>query len=184
MNAGASVGGDGSLRLFCALTLSDDTLDRLVEWQARLPPGRYRPVPRGNLHLTLAFLGATPAAQVEAVTRELAAAAAAACPAVLHETRYRETRSVGMLVFADEEGSASALAGDLHERLHRLGVYEPERRSWLPHLTVLRFREPPRLSPPLPGLGEVVPSGAAVYHSLLRRTGAEYVVLHAVRLGG
>jgi hypothetical protein len=32
-------------------------------------------------------------------------------------------------------------------------VYEPERPSWLPHVTVVRFGERPRLSPPLPGLG-------------------------------
>jgi RNA 2',3'-cyclic 3'-phosphodiesterase len=189
VSAAATVGGDGSLRLFCALTLPEDSLDRLVAWQALLPPGRYRPVPRDNLHLTLAFLGATPAARVDAIRDELAAAAAAAGPIVLRESRYRETRSVGMLVFHDgsatgQDGAASALACDVHERLHRLGVYEPERRAWLPHLTVVRFRERPRLSPPLPGLGEVVPSGAAVYHSVLRRTGAEYVVLHAVRLGG
>ena len=31
----------------------------------------------------------------------------------------------------------------LHERLEALGVYEREKRPWLPHLTVLRFREPP-----------------------------------------
>ena len=31
-----------------------------------------------------------------------------------------------MLVFSDETGAAGALAGDLHGRLERLGVYEPE----------------------------------------------------------
>ena len=32
---------------------------------------------------------------------------------------------------------------------------ERERRPWLPHVTVLRFRERPRLDPPLPELGNV-----------------------------
>jgi 2'-5' RNA ligase len=76
-----------------------------------------------------------------------------------------------------------ALAGRLHELLERAGVYQREARPWLPHLTVLRFRERPRLDPPLPELGEVSPSDAAVFISRLRPTGAEYDVLEAVGLG-
>ena len=184
MNAAASVGGGDSVRLFCALTLPEPVLDRLVAWQALIPPGRFRLVPRDNLHVTLAFLGSRPERDVEPIRAELEAAAADARPIVLRERRYRETRSVGMLVFDDEDGAAGELADGLHQRLHRLGVYESEQRPWLPHLTVVRFRERPRLTPELPGLGAVVPSGAAVYHSVLRRTGAEYVVLRAVQLGG
>ena len=139
---------------------------------------------RQNLHVTLAFLGARPAAEVDAIGAELAAGAAAGSPIVLRALGYRETRSVGMLVFEDQDGAAGELARDLHERLQRLGVYEPERRAWLPHVTVVRFRERPRLAPPLPGLGEVAPSGAAVYMSRLRPTGAEYVVVQEFPLGG
>ena len=184
MNAPASVGGNGSVRLFCALTLPGDVLDRLVAWQARLPPGGYRLVPRENLHLTLAFLGSRPAREVEPIRDELRAAAGEARPVELRERRYRETSSVGMLVFDDADGAATELARNLHGRLKRLGVYEPEQRPWLAHLTVVRFRGRPRLSPSLPGLGRVRPSGAAVYHSVLRPTGAQYVVLHSVALGG
>ena len=182
MNAAGSVGSDDSIRLFCALTLPDNVLDRLVEWQAGLSAGEYRLVRRENLHITLAFLGSRPTREVQPILAELQATADGTRPIVLREHRYRETRSVGMLVFDDEDGAAGELARDLHERLRGLGVYEPERRPWLPHLTIARFRERPRLTPSLPGLGPVVPSGAAVYHSVLRRTGAEYVVLHAVAL--
>jgi 2'-5' RNA ligase len=182
VTAAGSVEGDDSIRLFCALTLADDALERLVAWQAGLPAGAYRQVGRDNLHVTLAFLGSRPSCDVEPIRAELEAAASGARPIVLRERRYRETRSVGMLVFDDEGDAAGELARDLHGRLERLGVYQRERRPWLPHLTVVRFRERPRLAPSLPGLGPVVPSGAAVYHSVLRRTGAEYVVLHAVQL--
>jgi 2'-5' RNA ligase len=182
VNAAARVEGSDSVRLFCALTLPGDVLDRLVAWQELLPCGQYRLVSRDNLHVTLAFLGSRPSREVEPIRAELEAAAAQSGPIVLRERRYRETRSVGMLVFDDEDGAAGAVAQDLHERLDRLGVYEPERRPWLPHLTVLRFRERPRLTPPRPDLGPVGPSGAAVYHSVLRPTGAQYVVLHSVAL--
>jgi 2'-5' RNA ligase len=89
-----------------------------------------------------------------------------------------------MVVFDDEDARATALAEDVHERLERLGVYEREQRPWLPHVTVVRFRERPRLDPPLPDLAPVSPSEAAVYHSVLRPTGAQYEVLEAVALGG
>ena len=184
MSSAASVGGDGSRRLFCALTLPDEALDGLAAWQSGLPPGAYRPVRRENLHVTLAFLGARPSGELEPIGTELAAAAEAAGPIVLREARYRETRSVGMLVFSDEGDAAGQLAADVHHRLQRLGVYEPEKRPWLPHVTVVRFRERPRLAPVMPGLGPLSPSGAAVYHSVLRPTGAQYVVVQEFPLGG
>lgn len=146
--------------------------------------GRARLVPRANLHLTLAFLGHRPGSEVEAIGRELGEAAAGAGEIVLREQRYRETRTVGMVVFEDIGGVAGALARDLDARLEGLGVYEPETRPWLPHLTVVRFRDRPRLAPALPALGDVVPSGAAVYLSRLRATGAEYVVVQKFGLGG
>jgi RNA 2',3'-cyclic 3'-phosphodiesterase len=180
------VGSDASLRLFCALRLPADVLDGLVAWGARALPegGGVRRVGRANLHVTLAFLGRRPAEEVGAIERELREAAAAARPARFAVSRYRETRSVGMLVLDDEDGRSSALAGDLHERLERLGVYERERRPWLPHLTVVRFRERPRLTPPLPELGAFGPSDVALYHSVLRSTGAQYEALETFALGG
>src|SRR5581483_4539583 len=152
MTSSGTVAGDASVRLFCALTLPDDVLDRVVAWQRLLGGTGARVVPRENLHLTLAFLGHRPRREVEAIAAELGEAAGAAGGIVLRERGYRETPSVGMLVF-DEDGAGRALAEDLGGRLQRLGVYEPERRPWLAHLTVLRFfRERPRLRPELPGL--------------------------------
>ena len=123
------------------------------------------------------------AGNVEVGAAELRVAAMAAEPATLTVKSYRETRSVGMLVLEDEGGRAASLAVDLHERLERLGVYERERRPWLPHLTVIRFRERPRLRPPLPELGPFSPSDAAVYMSTLRPAGAQYSVLESVGVG-
>jgi 2'-5' RNA ligase len=178
------VAGDARFRLFCALRLPDDVLDRLVAWQGRHLPGDVRAVPRENLHVTHAFLGGRPAGEVDAIAAELAAAAAAAGPIELAAERYRETRSVGMVVLADEGGAATAVADELAGRLARLGVYHPEQRPWLPHVTVVRFRERPRLAPPPPDLGRFSPSDAAVYSSVLQSRGAQYHVLESVGLGG
>jgi RNA 2',3'-cyclic 3'-phosphodiesterase len=188
MTDAASVEGDVRIRLFCALSLPDEIVDAVLDWQAELPKGvglpdgRFRPVPPDSLHVTLAFLGHRPRRDVEPVAAELEAAARSAGSIRLAVRGYRETRSVGMLVLDDAGGAAAALAADVHARLERLGVYMPERRRWLPHLTVVRFRERPRLRPSLPELGEIVPSGAAVYHSVLRPTGAQYVVLQEFAL--
>ena len=87
-----------------------------------------------------------------------------------------------MVVLDDRAGAATLLAGSLHERLEALGVYRRESRPWLPHLTMLRFRERPRLAPPLPATGTFVPSGAAAYLSRLHPSGARYEVLERVSL--
>jgi 2'-5' RNA ligase len=186
MRGPASVEGDERIRLFLALDLPPHTLDGIAAWQGEALEGvpRIRAVPRGNLHVTLAFLGHRPAGELEAIVESLRGAAAVAEPATLTLRGYRETRSVGMLTFDDEGGRASALAADLHARLEALGVYELERRRWLPHVTVVRFRERPRLQPALPELPPFVPSGAAAYLSRLRPGGAQYEVLESMPVGG
>jgi 2'-5' RNA ligase len=103
---------------------------------------------------------------------------------VFSAVRYRETRSVGMVVLEDETGEGARVAEALFDRLERLRVYEREDRPWLPHVTVVRFRTRPRLDPPAPDLGQFRPSDAAVYMSALRPTGAQYKVLESVPLGG
>jgi RNA 2',3'-cyclic 3'-phosphodiesterase len=186
MKGPASVEGDERLRLFLALLLPPATLDAIVSWhgEALADVHGVRVVARENLHITLAFLGHQPAAELEPIAGALREAAEDAEPARLSLRGYRETRSVGMLTFDDENGRAAALAADLHARLEALGAYEPESRRWLPHVTVARFRERPRLQPALPPLEPFVPSDAAAYLSRLRPGGAQYEVLESMRVGG
>ena len=186
MSSAATVGGRERLRLFCALRLPEPTIVALATWQQEVFAGsrRVRLLGREQLHVTLAFLGSRSREDLDPIADELRAAARAAAVPILSVRSYRETRSVGMLVCDDEDGRATTLAVDLHERLERLGVYERERREWLPHVTVIRFRERPRLRPPLPELGAVVTSEAAVYMSVLRPSGAQYEVLESAAVGG
>jgi 2'-5' RNA ligase len=188
MTSRDSVGGDGRLRLFLALRLPDEALDVLEAWQrAGLPADRVRIVPRGHLHVTLAFLGHRPAGELPVVVEALREAASEAVDELrLTPVRYRETRSVGMLELADAEGRAGALAEGLQGRLEALGVYRREARAWLPHLTVARFRERQglRLEPPNRGTYVLIPSDASAYLSRLRPGGAQYEILESVPLGG
>jgi 2'-5' RNA ligase len=182
----SSLASRDRLRLFIGLPLPAPALSALVRWQReRLASVRgVRVVPRENLHVTVAFLGARPADDVGPIVEAVRACAARSGPPVLTPSRYRETRSVGMVVLDDEGRRASRLAGKLFRRLERLGVYERERREWLPHVTVLRFRERPRLALEPPLLGSVSPSEVALYHSVLRRDGAQYEIIESVALGG
>lgn len=181
MTSAGSVGGDDRLRLFLALQLPSPTLDVLEAWaEAELHGGRL--VPRDHLHVTLAFLGSRPERELEGIVGALREAAGEAGPIAFAAMRWRETRAVGMIVLRDVSGEAARLAGRLHVLLAKIGVYRPEARPWLAHVTVLRFRERPRLDPPLPAMGTFVPSGAAAYLSRLHPSGARYEVLASVSL--
>lgn len=164
------------------MRLPDEVVGSLGAWQARELGGRA--VQPGNLHVTLAFLGSRPGSDLEPVAGAVREAAARAERPELEVRGYRETRSVGMLVCDDRDGRAAALADDLFGRLEALGVYERERRPWLPHVTVSRFRERPRLDPALPEVERFSPSDAAVYLSRLHPSGAQYEVLESFALGG
>ncbi len=181
--------GQGSLheplRLFLALQLPDDVVTRLTEWQSReLAPSKHgRVVPPGNLHVTLAFLGSRTGADLPGVLEVLASAARDAAPPRFEVTGYREARSVGMLTLDDATGSGAEVAGRVQGELAGLGVYRLENRPWLPHVTVLRFRERPRLTPEPPVLAWTS-SDAAAFLSRLHPSGARYEVLESFSLGG
>jgi 2'-5' RNA ligase len=88
-----------------------------------------------------------------------------------------------MIVLRDPSGDAGRLAAELHDRLEQLRVYRREARRWLPHVTVVRFRERPGLRPVAPVLDAFVPSDAAAFLSRLHPAGARYEVLAVVPLG-
>ena len=181
----SSVEGRERLRLFVALLLPDAAVSSLVEWQQReLGRPTMRVVPPENLHVTIAFIGGRPTAELETITGAVRTAAGESSKPLLEAVRYRETRSVGMIVLSDEDRRAGLLAARVFDELEGLGVYEREHREWLPHVTVARFRERPRLDPTPPALGRVVSSEMAVMISRLRPSGAQYEVVESVPLGG
>jgi RNA 2',3'-cyclic 3'-phosphodiesterase len=179
VNRAATVDRDERLRLFLALELPDEVTGALEAWRERHLP-RVRPA--DALHVTVAFLGSRPRSDLDGVLAALRTSAAETAPFELEPVRYRETRSVGMLVLDDSSGEATRLATRLQSRLAELGVYRPEARPWLPHVTVVRFRERPRLAPPVPEIGPFAPSGAAAFLSRLHPSGARYEVIESCSL--
>lgn len=189
MTGDATVGGDerrgdGTVRLFLALLLPDEVAEAIAAWRGlHLAGGR----PVESFHVTLAFLGSQPRSELDAIVDALRKSAAETTPFTLEPVRYRETRSVGMLVLDDPAGESTRLAEGLHARLEDLGCYRRESRPWLPHVTVIRFRERPRLEPPLGPLqaktGAFAPSEAAAFLSRLHPSGARYEILERCPLG-
>lgn len=154
----------------------------LERWAAEALEGAGRLMEADRLHVTIAFLGRRPAGDLPGIVAAVRACAGDVPPFTLETAGYRETRSVGMIVLRDPSGAAVRLADDLQGRLERLGVYERERRRWLPHVTVLRFRTRPRLQPEPPPPTVIAPSGVGAYLSRLHPSGARYEVLEAVSL--
>jgi 2'-5' RNA ligase len=151
------------LRLFVALDLPDD-----VSLPTPDPP--WRPVPRGNQHVTLAFLG-SPAVPPEFDEPPPAAPLVMDAPVLLPPRRPR----VLAVRLSDPTGAHTAHQARLARRLAEAGVYEPEDRPWLPHVTIGRTRERVSRNTPLPEVTAqtFMPPSMTLYHS----AGGRYVPL-------
>jgi 2'-5' RNA ligase len=173
------------MRVFVGYPVPAAAGNALAAWAAgALAIEGARLVPASNLHLTVAFLGSVAQRDVERVG-EVVRAAAEGVPRPRFVTRgFRATRGVGMVVLHDETDVGTTLAGRVQERLEALSLYMRERRPWLPHVTVTRWKEhPTRVRTYVPVM-EIVPSEIAVYLSVLRVGGAQYDVLESAALGG
>lgn len=137
------------LRLFVAVELPDPVREALADLQGQLRrrglEGLRWVRPEG-IHLTLKFLGETPADRLEAISVALAEAArsVAPFPLVLGSPGTFGDRRGPRVLWVD-------VAGDLHplrrlqERVERAMValgFPPEERPFSPHLTLARVRAP------------------------------------------
>jgi 2'-5' RNA ligase len=144
---------EGDQRLFIAVPLPPEAVADCAELIDRVRSAPLGDVPRWvhvpNLHLTVRFLGATPAARVEAV--------AAAVDAALDGTRAFEVELAGAGAFPDPQRPRTlwlgirrgaeelgAMARALDDALAPLG-WPPEDRPYRPHLTVARLDAAPRV---------------------------------------
>jgi 2'-5' RNA ligase len=179
--------GDGdvprepSRRLFVACDLPAEARAAVTDWQARALAPRDELRVNHSLHVTLCFLGSVPERRVDDVAAALDALELPSLPSSLGAVRFlpeRGAKRVVALVLADTGGALAATQRSVSGALYRLGVYTPEKRPFLPHLTVARFRRPGQ---PFPlenvtispfGLPSVI-----LYASVLARGGAVHTPL-------
>lgn len=133
------------LRLFVACDLPDEAERAVRDWQRRElgPHDDLRLAP--TLHLTLAFLGGVDPARVPDLERVLGGVGWARAECRLKEPLFlppHGRRRVVALELDDPAGTLGRLQGEVSAGLAAEGLYEPEKRAWLPHVTVARFRRP------------------------------------------
>ena len=189
-----------SLRLFVAIELPGEvreTLGRLQHELQRRGLEKLRWVRPESIHLTLKFLGETPAEKVPALQVALTDAVKGTDA---HELALGKLGTFGgsrpRVVWVDLTGELDAVR-DLQERiemaLHPLG-FEREARGWSPHVTLARVRQESVrevagvIGPAIAAVN--APAGAIPVHevslmrSTLRPSGAVYELVAAFALGG
>lgn len=183
-------------RMFVALDLPERVRRGLAEWGRReLRDPALRPVRPESLHVTLAFLGWTAEKEVgrlEEIVREVAGPA----PSLrLGDPVQRPKRGRARLFALPAESAGTVeLQAALQENLVAARLYEPEKRSFWPHVTVARVRreergkQRPALVEKRPG---ALPRGLlrafdgvriTLYRSELQPQGAQYTPLAQVEL--
>jgi len=191
-----------NLRTFIAIELDDQVLRALAAVQSKLeaaaPPRSVRWVRPEGIHLTLKFLGDTPAARLEEVQRALAAAAARVAPfsfsleglGCFPHTRRPRNVWVGV---QEPTGTLRALWRAVEAQVAPLG-WPTEARGFQPHLTLGRVQRHVS-SADLRALGELVERSnvgrldgmtvraVSFISSDLKPTGAVYTTLAQVALG-
>lgn len=179
------------LRLFVALDLPQDVREALLAWRSvvvRQVP-ELRLVAREALHATLCFLGSQPAEDVKKIADACETAlSGASCPELGLQAGLwlppRRPRVLGVRL-DDSSGALGRIQGAVSTSLSDEGWYTPEKRPFLPHVTVARVpsraRVPVTELPPLQPLRFRAPA-VTLYRSRLQRSGARYDPLASIAL--
>jgi 2'-5' RNA ligase len=154
------------VRLFLALDLPGEARAAMP-----VPPAPWRPVVPEALHVTLVFLGSLPAA--EPVLSALPDALPAVGELRTGRSRLLPPRRPRVLAveLEDPSGACRALQALVASAVAQAGLWEPERRRWLPHVTVGRARGPVDRVAPVPEPAPVAfrPRTVTLYESRLGR---------------
>lgn len=127
-----------SHRLFFALWPDDATRARLAAQVAAMPLRHGRRVRAGNLHLTLAFIGNADADYRQCLSRAAEAVSAPTFDCVVSETGSFPRARVVWFGLAAVPDALAGLAERLNAALASDCGYQPERRPFRPHMTVVR----------------------------------------------
>lgn len=171
------------MRAFLAIDIPDETATALGRVQAMLPAGR--PTPRGNLHLTLAFLDDQPEARLRDLHDALAALESRATAGF--DVSFDGLGLFGgarpAILFAGVVPAPPLLA--LHRAVRgavrAAGIARPRER-FRPHVTLARFRpgaDPAPVNRFLADHGRVAlpgfrARGLTLFESVLSRDGARH----------
>ena len=129
-------------RLFVALRVPDPLRTAVEELQSGLRTARW--LDGDGLHLTLAFIGEVEGSAQLRIEAALAGVTARALRMELHGLGCFPPRGAPRVLWtgASPKAELGALAQAVRRALGRAG-WSPERRRFMPHVTIARFRRPP-----------------------------------------
>jgi len=163
------------MRLFVGLELPREVGASLIALSGRGIPGA-RWVQQENHHLTLRFIGETPAYQAEEIDLALAGLKARGFELTLAGlgTFSKGGRATSLWVGVEQKQPLEHLRSKIETALQRIGL-EPERRRFAPHVTLAR----------LDGVPEVKLAGFVQEHNLFRAptVQVEHFTLFSSQLG-
>jgi RNA 2',3'-cyclic 3'-phosphodiesterase len=182
------------IRLFVAAEIPDDRLRALDELvtplRSKLTNARWTDV--ANQHLTLKFLGNTPADHLEAIEQTCSMVAAGCNNGELRFTELgafpsRARIRVLWMGVRDDDDVLTRAAKDLGSAFETLG-FASEARDYAPHLTLARFKLPVPLKSGFPEIDASSVDGFSfdaltLYRSHLSPKGARYEVVKRFPLG-
>jgi len=174
-----------------ALELPAGMREALSEWasEALTAAGAgLRAVSAESLHLTLCFLGSVAPERLDEVIQACGVAEDAPVGALRVSRALwlpRRRPRVLSVELEDPEGSVTVVQGRLSDALAAQGLFSPDARRFLPHVTVARVRGSARVRPlELEGPAGLTfdPERIVLYRSHLGGGPARYESLHVVQL--
>ena len=147
--AGAGVAQDGAagggkVRLFFALWPDSKTRAALAAWQKKLARACGGRVMRPwTLHVTLAFLGATPEDRLDAVKEAAAGTRGGACEMIIDQAAFWPHNRIVWVGTDTPPPALTALESGLRSRLAAAGIAF-DAKPFVAHVTLLRNARPPR----------------------------------------
>jgi 2'-5' RNA ligase len=188
-------------RLFVAVDPPPAVREQLAEWARGMVAasrgsgsrrGGLRPLSAQSLHLTLCFLGSRPVGEIDALAAALGDCEEHACELSVGAPLWlpaRRPRALAVEIH-DRAGGLARVHAHVSTALADAGGWEPERRRFRPHITLVRIgrgalaargsrddrsrREPqPQPLPATPRL-DFAPEAIVLYRSWLDPAGASY----------
>jgi 2'-5' RNA ligase len=176
---------DAWQRCFVALAPDDASRDALTSSAVSVPDNARR-VPYAQLHLTVAFIGALPFADGDALAERLGARTLALTPAPVTRIEYWPVNPHPRLMVAVLAMTDEFVALDWHVRSSMIETGLPvDARAFRPHITLARFaRDASAITLPhdLAALPPIRFTSLVLYSSALAKQGARYQVLASVPL--
>ena len=176
-------------RLFVAILLPEEILQNLEEAQKNFK--RFardaKWVQVHSIHLTLKFLGYVDPSKIQDIRQALAAVSQRFPPLKISVKGcgfFPNSRKPSIFWAGIESKEIVSIQQALESELANLG-FEAEERTFNPHLTLARFRDPHGLMPLVEEanqfqnttFGEFIANSFILFESILHREGAEHIFL-------